>query len=129
MYYDIWSDTEYNDGYLAERLVSDTVATEANSSLAPVFPLFLWTMSKDRHPFSSVNISLMSGLSTEFGEVHDMAISTAFQAELMLNSPCNLGSTTFWISPPSTMGITHWSMRMISSDALTIAFLAGDQLK
>jgi len=102
MYYDIWSETEYmdknfiiNGGYLAERLVSDTVSTETNSSLALVLPLFLRTMSKDRHSFSSANISLMSGLSVTVCEMHDMAISTTFHAELMLNSPCNFVSIMF----------------------------------
>lgn len=40
--------------------------------------------------FSSVTITLMIGLSLGFKETHAIAISTAFQAELMSKSPLNL---------------------------------------
>nr|KYP51493.1 hypothetical protein KK1_026653 [Cajanus cajan] len=73
-------------GYLTEGEVNpDTVLA---LSLIPST-----VISKYRHSFSSTNTLLMSGLSAAVGEVHNMAISTNFHAELTLNSPCNLGST------------------------------------
>ena len=67
-------------------------------------------ISMARHSFSSPKISLMSGLCIELGGTQDSAISTTFQAQLMLNSPCSLGSIMLWISPLSIRGVTHWSM-------------------
>ena len=111
------------NGYLAKGMVSDPIFNEVNSTIALSLPLFLWTISKDRHSFSSANIWLVSGLSTSIGEVHDMAISTTFHAELMSNLTCNLASTMLRISPLLTIGVTHWSMWMFSPDALcTSAF-------
>jgi hypothetical protein len=42
--------------------------------------------------------------------MHDLAISTGFHAELMLNSPSNLGSTIFWMFPSLIIGVNHLSM-------------------
>jgi len=67
-------------------------------------------ISMARHSFSSPKISLMSGLCLEVRGTQDSAISRAFQAQLVLNSPCSLGSIMLWISPLSTKGLTHWSM-------------------
>jgi len=69
--------------------------------------LILDDISMARHSFSSPKISLMSGLCLEVGGTQDSAISRAFQAQLVLNSPCNLGSIMLWISPLSTRGLTH----------------------
>ena len=63
-----------------------------------------------RHSFSSPKISLMSGLCIEVGGTQDNAISRTFQAQLVLNTPCSLGSIMLWISPFSIRGLTHWSM-------------------
>ena len=63
--------------------------------LPPVTLLSLLPLdiSRAKHSFSSANTSLMSGLWIAAVGTHDMAISTAFQAELVWNSTCNLGST------------------------------------
>ena len=69
------------------------------------------------------SIWLMPGLSASVFEMHDNAISTAFHRQFALNSPCSLGSTTFWISPLSIIGMGHSGMWMALAfwGALSIA--------
>ncbi|KAK7823488.1 hypothetical protein CFP56_035428 [Quercus suber] len=58
--------------------------------------LLLRTSKKDvKHSFSLTTTSLIGGLVLEVVDTQAIAISIAFQAELTLKSPPNLGSTIF----------------------------------
>lgn len=57
--------------------------------------------------FNSVTTWFIVGLLLEFKQTQPIAISTAFQVELVSNPPFNLGSITFLMSPCEIMEVTH----------------------
>lgn len=64
-------------------------------------------ISMARQFFSSVTTWFIVGLLLEFEDTQAIAISTDFRAELELNSPFNLESITFLMSPRAIMVVAH----------------------
>lgn len=116
-----------SDNYLAWGTDS-VLATKGQPSgkssdpwLCPPAPgILLEAISVSKHSFNSITTWLMSGLSIPIGATHAKAVSTAFQAELVLKSPCNLGSTMHRTSPVSIIILTHATIWMLPG-----FFLAG----
>ncbi|KAI4355559.1 hypothetical protein L6164_004319 [Bauhinia variegata] len=79
--------------------LSSVVKVKETSSIESLFSFsrkeLFRASSAAKHSFISAASSLMFGLLTEAGDMQAIAISTAFQAELVSNSPFNLVSTIF----------------------------------
>ena len=83
---------------------------------SPSWPSSVCANSIAKHSFSSATTWLIVGLLAELGDRQPIAISTTFQAELILKFLCNLVSTIFFISPLSSKKLTHWLMWVFSWD-------------
>ena len=75
-----------------------------------------WGSSISKHCFNGITTLLMLILSSIFVDVHDIATSVIFQAILMLNCPCKVGSIIFLISPAGSFKETHLMMWVFSVD-------------
>lgn len=77
--------------------------------------------SRDKHSLSSDKTWFMSGLPIEVRLTQDIAVSTAFHADAVLNRPWSLWSTMLYRSPCSMRGVIHWMMWVLLFRLLNMA--------
>lgn len=71
-------------------------------------------ISTGKHCINSTTTWLIVGLLTEAGAAQAIAISMAFRADLVSNSPCNLESTIPSCCSSASRELTHWIMWVLS---------------
>jgi len=90
------------------------MVTSLTESLVSALLYLVRAISIAKDSFSSVTITLMIGLRSGFGDTQTVAISTAFQTELLSKSPSNFESTMALISPFAIKELTHWLIWIFS---------------